>query len=302
MSGPFSCSAAVHTRTGPLARCHALLVLVGQVLAVRVEDGQRHDVPAAWMSRTCSTSSIQREVIQAQGHSGSNQKSACRSRGVAPVAVSVMGSLRRRAGWRRSCRTRRRWRSTARRRRSRRARRARRSAWFGMPCSRDRRVPGLGDVGEERARHDAVDPHRGPEGLGEALGQRVEARLGGVVGQHVGRGTERAGARDVDDGSTIWAVRHPRADQRGEAERALEVDADHLVPQLLGHRGEVGVERRHAGVVDQHVDPPEGGVGLLDQTRRSRPSARRGRPPAGPAGPWPRPRPPRPGRRRACGW
>ena len=30
-------------------------------------------------SRTFSTSSIQREVIQANGHSGSNQKSACRS-------------------------------------------------------------------------------------------------------------------------------------------------------------------------------------------------------------------------------
>ena len=45
------------------------------------------------MSRTCSTSSIQREVIQAHGHRGSNQKSA--------VSVSLMGSLRRRAGWRR---------------------------------------------------------------------------------------------------------------------------------------------------------------------------------------------------------
>ena len=35
------------------------------------------------MSRTCSTSSIQREVIQAHGHRGSNQKSA----------VSVTGCL-----------------------------------------------------------------------------------------------------------------------------------------------------------------------------------------------------------------
>ena len=36
-------------------------------------------------SRTCSTSSIQRDVIQAQGHSGSNQKST-----VSTVCDSVM--------------------------------------------------------------------------------------------------------------------------------------------------------------------------------------------------------------------
>ena len=47
------------------------------------------------MSRTFSTSSIQREVIQAQGQSGSNQKST----GVLPVTVafSDMSLLKRRS-------------------------------------------------------------------------------------------------------------------------------------------------------------------------------------------------------------
>src|SRR3954447_9476631 len=45
------------------------------------------------MSRTCSTSSIQREVIQAKGHSGSNQKSAT-SRECSEVVVMSIANLR----------------------------------------------------------------------------------------------------------------------------------------------------------------------------------------------------------------
>ena len=44
------------------------------------------------MSRTCSTSSIQREVIQAKGHSGSNQKSA--------VTVDCSTTVLNRYNWR----------------------------------------------------------------------------------------------------------------------------------------------------------------------------------------------------------
>ena len=58
------------------------------------------------------------------------------------------------------------------------------------------------------------------------------------------------------------------AGQGGEPERALQVEADHLVPHGLGDLGQVAVEQGHAGVVDQHVDPAEGLAG-----RSTRPSS-----------------------------
>ena len=48
---------------------------------------------------------------------------------------------------------------------------------------RRRDVPGLADVGEERARHQRVDPDRRPEGQRKAFGQRVEPRLRGRIRQ-----------------------------------------------------------------------------------------------------------------------
>ncbi len=75
MSRPRSCSAAMHTRTGPLAL--AIRALYSSDSSSRPEFKMASDITchSVWTSRTCSTSSIQREVIQAQGHSGSNQKS-----------------------------------------------------------------------------------------------------------------------------------------------------------------------------------------------------------------------------------
>ena len=58
---------------------------------------------------------------------------------------------------------------------------------------------------------------------------------------------------------------HSLADERAEAKRPLQVDAEHLVPLLLGDRAEAFVERRDAGVVDEHIDAPEFAVGRLDE-------------------------------------
>ena len=68
---PCACSAAMQTRTGPQPRSEHLAVVVGQVVAAGVEHRQRHDVEVRSMSRCFSTSRIQREVTQANGHSGS---------------------------------------------------------------------------------------------------------------------------------------------------------------------------------------------------------------------------------------
>src|SRR5215831_3817950 len=56
---------------------HKFLVPIRHVLFAFVEDGKAHDMPASGDGRTFSTSRTHRLVIQAHGHSGSNQKSTC---------------------------------------------------------------------------------------------------------------------------------------------------------------------------------------------------------------------------------
>jgi hypothetical protein len=58
---------------------------------------------------------------------------------------------------------------------------------------------------------------------------------------------------------------HARADQDAQPERAAGVDGVDLVVQVLSHCGEVGVGRRHAGVVHQDVAAPEVVVHGVDQ-------------------------------------
>ena len=69
---------------------------------------------------------------------------------------------------------------------------------------------------------------------------------------------------DVDDGAAAVGD-HAFTDQRREPERPLEVEVRHRVEQLLGDVGQLVVQRRHAGVVDQHVDAPELGIDGVDQ-------------------------------------
>jgi hypothetical protein len=73
-----------------------------------------------------------------------------------------------------------------------------------------------------------------------------------------------------DDGAAAVLL-HPLADERTEAERSLEVDADHLVEQLLTDRAQRRVQRCHPGVVDQHVDVTERSVRDLDEVVDIRP-------------------------------
>ena len=57
----------------------------------------------------------------------------------------------------------------------------------------------------------------------------------------------------------------------------LRLTRDDLVEQVLADLDERRVQRRHAGVVDEHVDAAELVVHGVGRARRGRPSARRGR-------------------------
>ena len=106
----------------------------------------------------------------------------------------------------------------------------------GIPCSRTEGSQALEMSVRNGPAMMQLTRTVGPKACREALGERVEAGLGGVVGQHGRAGANGSGARDVDDGSTIRAGSHSRADERRETKRPLQIDAQHLVPQLLGHR------------------------------------------------------------------
>ena len=138
-------------------------------------------------------------------------------------------------------------------------------------------VPVPADVGQERSRHDGVDPDLRAECVGETDRQRVETRLRRRVGQDVVRRPHAPDRADVDDRPA--AVSLPSVGRRAtsEPERALEVDGDHLVPQLLGDARGSAIRRGDPGVVDEHVDPPELLVGGIDERLDVVPVGRRGR-------------------------
>ena len=116
----------------------------------------------------------------------------------------------------------------------------------------------------------------GAERVGEAEGQRVQARLRRGVGEDVVRRPDAADRGDVDDRAAV-ACRHAGADERGEPERPLQVHREHLVPELLGDALRIGIGRRDPRVVDEDVDPPERCRTPRRRARRARPSGRRGR-------------------------
>ena len=66
----------MQTRTGPLASARRALYSSESSSRPSLRMASDMTCQRTWMSRTCSTWSIQREVIQAHGHRGSNQKSA----------------------------------------------------------------------------------------------------------------------------------------------------------------------------------------------------------------------------------
>ena len=123
----------------------------------------------------------------------------------------------------------------------------------------------------------ALTRTRRPERVREADGHRVDAGLGRGVGDDVARRPHGAGARHVDDRAAAArpAIRSPisAASRNGP----LRLTRDDLVEQLLGDVAERVVERRDAGVVDEHVDAAEVAVDRRRRAARARPSARRGR-------------------------
>ena len=78
----------MQTRTGPQPSSQELLVLAPAVVPALVEHRQAHHVEADVDGRTCSTSSSQREVIQAHGQTGSNHMSTV-ARSVTPCSLRV---------------------------------------------------------------------------------------------------------------------------------------------------------------------------------------------------------------------
>ena len=125
---------------------------------------------------------------------------------------------------------------------------------MAVPGSRLSRwqIPGLGDVGEKRPRHEAVHPHLGRERPGETGGHGMQPGFRRGVGNDVRRRRERPAAGHENDGAPI-AFGHARADQRRQPEVALHVDRHNLVVERFADIRDVGVKRRHAGVVHQNV-------------------------------------------------
>ena len=125
-------------------------------------------------------------------------------------------------------------------------------------------APRLGYVGEETTRRDGVDPHLRPVLEGEGLGDGIERGLGAGIRCDLRARPECAGARDIDDRAAL-ARRHAAADQRHQAERALEVQRHDAVEELLGRLERGRRQRRGPGIVHQDVDLAEGGIGRIDQ-------------------------------------
>ena len=75
-----------------------------------------------------------------------------------------------------------------------------------------------------------------------ANGQGVETGLRRAVGHLGGGRLDRRRAADVDDAPAVVGL-HVFGSEGGEPERPFQVDADHLVEQLLGHRPERAVQR-----------------------------------------------------------
>ena len=74
-SGPWLCPAATSTRTGPQLRAIASWYRSGRFSRPSLSTDRLITLNRTDTSRTCSTSSSQREVTQAHGQAGSTQRS-----------------------------------------------------------------------------------------------------------------------------------------------------------------------------------------------------------------------------------
>src|SRR5579875_248721 len=86
---PWACSAAIATRTGPHAFFMFSRYFSGRSSRFSLSTARLMTWKFTSMSRTFSTSRIQRDVIHAHGHSGSNQKSATDFLGMGILSSAV---------------------------------------------------------------------------------------------------------------------------------------------------------------------------------------------------------------------
>jgi hypothetical protein len=121
----------------------------------------------------------------------------------------------------------------------------------------------------DQPRRDAVDAHAVRcDLLGDGLAERDHRALGRGVGERPGAaavpGRER---RQVHD-RPLLARDHARDGRLHAPEHARQVRVDHLAPQRLGHLHERAPLHEVAGVVDEHVEPPERALDALDEPAR----------------------------------
>ena len=147
----------------------------------------------------------------------------------------------------------------------------------------------LGHPGE-RARGDRVDGDAvAGQLVADDLREGGDAGLGGAVVRLAGVAVDARHRRGVDDPGVVRGTRlGPVAPVHGGVvrgrERALQVDADHRVPLVLGHREDHPVAQ-DPGVVDEHVEAAEQVDRLAAPARRRRRTTTRRRR-------WPPPRRP----------
>ena len=117
--------------------------------------------------------------------------------------------------------------------------------------------------GEKVARAQRIDPDIVARQLERHHPRELhEGGLARAVGRQARDGPHRPHGRDVDDAPALALHHGPRRRLRAER-RAAEIDVEHSVPIARLDIQERPVLPRDAGIVDEHVDPPEGPEGAL---------------------------------------
>src|SRR5213593_4637019 len=108
-------------------------------------------------------------------------------------------------------------------------------------------VPVARDVGPERTRQHGVHTHLGTKSVCKSDRQGVQTGLRRRVGEDVVRRPNGADRARVDDRPALTR-NHSLADERREAEGALQIDTERLVPELLGDGPRIRVGRGETGI------------------------------------------------------
>jgi len=129
------------------------------------------------------------------------------------------------------------------------------------PFDTIRLAPGGVDIGMDHARAHRIDPDAFAGDLfGQAQGHAVDGALGGRVVDVFAWCAEAGGhRRQVDDGAAPAAMarRHPLDRLACAQEAADHVGAQYAGPARRIHLFQAHLLLKHAGVVDQHVQPAE---------------------------------------------